>query len=109
LVAVAKHEVTAREAHGGAGCALVAVQVHDARDPKLAAYDRERVIVVAHRQVPPRRKIVSLATLVDRHRCAAIEKDEGSSRRRELDGLEVSVQNEDTRAKDVRQRAPREE
>ena len=70
LVAIACHEVSARQADGDARHPLVAFEVDDARDADRAAYDRNAVVLGAGRQGAPVVEIVELTALVDGLRAA---------------------------------------
>ena len=53
LMLIAEHQVPAREAHRHSRGAVVAIEVQDPRNAQGAADDRQRVVVLAHRQGAP--------------------------------------------------------
>jgi hypothetical protein len=101
LVRVTQHQVAAREAHGGARRAVVAMKMQDARNAQLAADDRERVVGRAHGERAPKLEIVRLAALVERMACASIEEDERTLCGRHLHRREVTVQKKYRSREDV--------
>src|SRR5262245_40074726 len=81
--------------------------MHDPRHPQRAPHDRQSIVPVAHRDIAPGAKVVSLTSLVHGHGRPTVEEHESAARCGELHGLKVSVEDQHSRAKDIRQLAPR--
>ena len=95
LVAIAQHQVLARETHDRATRALIATQVKHPRDTEHAADDGEPFVVQwVHRFATPRREVEQLSVFVHRERGAAEQHHEGAPRGGDLDRLKVPVYQE---------------
>jgi len=97
LVRVAQHQVLARETNRRPRLAIVLVQVQHARDAQTAADDRQTIVRISYGQLTPEIEVVPISVFVERLSYTSIEEHEGSLARRDLNGLEVPVQNQNWR------------
>ncbi|AKT42275.1 uncharacterized protein CMC5_064980 [Chondromyces crocatus] len=69
--------------------------MQDTRHPERAIHDGEPMVVLANRELTPRRKVVQISCVVEGQGGAAIQQNEGASCRGYLHSLEMSIDDED--------------